>query len=156
MQVVKTIGLDIAKSGFQVHGVDADGQVVFRRARCRGMRPTRIGSARSSGSARRTGSTRASRSGRQRGSTRRSGTRRAEGPQGPAGPPGAQGPQGPAGPPGAQGPQPGPAGPKAEPGPAQAPRVVTGTDTIRCADDEALISLVCASGAAIDGEFMLH
>jgi len=31
MQVVKTIGLDIAKSGFQVHGVDADGQVVFRR-----------------------------------------------------------------------------------------------------------------------------
>jgi hypothetical protein len=80
----------------------------------------------------------------------------AEGPQGPAGPPGAQGPQGPAGPPGAQGPQPGPAGPKAEPGPAQAPRVVTGTDTIRCADDEALISLVCASGAAIDGEFMLH
>src|SRR5262249_31699270 len=31
MQAVKTIGLDIAKSGFQVHGVDADGQVVFRR-----------------------------------------------------------------------------------------------------------------------------
>ena len=27
MQAVKTIGLDIAKSGFQVHGVDADGQV---------------------------------------------------------------------------------------------------------------------------------
>jgi hypothetical protein len=26
MQAVKTIGLDIAKSGFQVHGVDADGQ----------------------------------------------------------------------------------------------------------------------------------
>ena len=24
MQAVKTIGLDIAKSGFQVHGVDAD------------------------------------------------------------------------------------------------------------------------------------
>jgi hypothetical protein len=73
----------------------------------------------------------------------------AEGPQGPAGPPGAQGPQGPAGPPGAQGP-PGPAGPpgpKGEPGFAQALRVVTGTDTVRCADDEALISLVCASGA---------
>jgi hypothetical protein len=31
MQAVKTIGLDIAKSGFQVHAVDADGQVVFRR-----------------------------------------------------------------------------------------------------------------------------
>jgi transposase len=31
MQAVKTIGLDIAKSGFQVHGIDADGQVVIRR-----------------------------------------------------------------------------------------------------------------------------
>jgi len=31
MQAVKTIGLDIAKSGFQVHGVDAEGQVVIRR-----------------------------------------------------------------------------------------------------------------------------
>jgi len=31
MQAAKTIGLDIAKSGFQVHGVDADGQVVIRR-----------------------------------------------------------------------------------------------------------------------------
>jgi transposase len=31
MQAVKTIGLDIAKSIFQVHGVDADGQVVIRR-----------------------------------------------------------------------------------------------------------------------------
>jgi Collagen triple helix repeat (20 copies) len=72
-----------------------------------------------------------------------------EGPQGPAGPGGAEGPQGPAGPPGAQGP-PGPAGspgPNAEPGPAQALRVVTGTDTVRCADDETLISLLCASGA---------
>src|SRR3974390_2943157 len=29
--VFKTIGLDIAKSVFQVHGVDADGQVVIRR-----------------------------------------------------------------------------------------------------------------------------
>jgi hypothetical protein len=76
----------------------------------------------------------------------------AEGPQGPAGPPGAQGPQGPAGPPSAQGP-PGPAGapgPKGEPGSAQALRVVTGTDTVRCADDETLISLLCASGV-IDG-----
>jgi transposase len=31
MQAVKTIGLDIAKSIFQVHGVDSDGQVVIRR-----------------------------------------------------------------------------------------------------------------------------
>ena len=31
MQAVKTIGLDIAKSVFQVHGVDVDGQVVIRR-----------------------------------------------------------------------------------------------------------------------------
>src|SRR5262249_9816329 len=31
MQAVKTIGLDIAKSIFQMHGVDADGQVVIRR-----------------------------------------------------------------------------------------------------------------------------
>ena len=31
MQTITTIGLDIAKSVFQVHGVDADGQVVVRR-----------------------------------------------------------------------------------------------------------------------------
>jgi transposase len=31
MQTVSTIGLDIAKSVFQVHGVDANGQVVIRR-----------------------------------------------------------------------------------------------------------------------------
>jgi transposase len=31
MQPVTTIGLDIAKSVFQVHGVDAGGQVVIRR-----------------------------------------------------------------------------------------------------------------------------
>jgi hypothetical protein len=31
MQVVKTIGLDIAKSVFQVHGIDAEGNVVSRR-----------------------------------------------------------------------------------------------------------------------------
>ena len=31
MQTVTTIGLDIAKSVFQVHGVDAEGQVVIRR-----------------------------------------------------------------------------------------------------------------------------
>ena len=31
MQSISTIGLDIAKSVFQVHGVDAAGQVVMRR-----------------------------------------------------------------------------------------------------------------------------
>src|SRR4026209_1189174 len=31
MQTVSTIGLDIAKSVFQVHGVDAGGQVIIRR-----------------------------------------------------------------------------------------------------------------------------
>ena len=31
MQAATTIGLDIAKSVFQVHGVDATGQVVIRR-----------------------------------------------------------------------------------------------------------------------------
>ena len=31
MQTVTTIGLDIAKSVFQVHGVDAAGKVVVRR-----------------------------------------------------------------------------------------------------------------------------
>ena len=31
MQTITTIGLDIAKSVFQVHGVDAAGQVVVRR-----------------------------------------------------------------------------------------------------------------------------
>ena len=70
----------------------------------------------------------------------------APGPQGPAGPAGAQGAQGPQGPAGATGPA-GPPGPKGEPGPAQALRMVTGTDTVACAADEALVSLVCASGA---------
>ena len=31
MQAITTIGLDIAKSVFQVHGVDAAGQVIVRR-----------------------------------------------------------------------------------------------------------------------------
>jgi transposase len=31
MHTITTIGLDIAKSVFQVHGVDADGQVIIRR-----------------------------------------------------------------------------------------------------------------------------
>ena len=65
------------------------------------------------------------------------------GPQGPAGPAGAQGPQGLAGPPGPAGPP----GSKGDPAPAPPLRLVTGTDTVRCGDDEALVSLVCASGA---------
>ena len=31
MQTVTTIGLDIAKSAFQVHGIDAEGKVIIRR-----------------------------------------------------------------------------------------------------------------------------
>jgi len=31
MQTITTIGLDIAKSVFQVHGVDSEGQAVIRR-----------------------------------------------------------------------------------------------------------------------------
>ena len=31
MQAITTIGLDIAKSVFQVHGIDAVGQVIIRR-----------------------------------------------------------------------------------------------------------------------------
>jgi len=31
MQTVSTIGLDIAKSVFQVHGIDGEGKVVIRR-----------------------------------------------------------------------------------------------------------------------------
>ena len=39
MQTVTTIGLDIAKSVFQVHGVDAAGQVLIRRQLKRRARP---------------------------------------------------------------------------------------------------------------------
>ncbi len=77
-----------------------------------------------------------------------------QGPQGrergPAGPPGPQGPIGPQGDAGAQGPA-GPAGQRGEPGPkgesGPALRVVTGNGSVQCADGEALVSLVCASGA---------
>ena len=31
MQAITTIGLDLAKSVFQVHGVDAEGRVIIRR-----------------------------------------------------------------------------------------------------------------------------
>jgi hypothetical protein len=53
------------------------------------------------------------------------------------------GPQGPAGPPVPAGPP----GPKGDPGPATTFRVVTGTGSVRCGDDELLVSFVCASGA---------
>ena len=36
METITTIGLDIAKSVFQVHGVDAAGEVVVRRRLSRG------------------------------------------------------------------------------------------------------------------------
>ena len=36
---------------------------------------------------------------------------------------------------------------KGDPGPAPAIRVVTGTDSVRCGDDEVLAGFVCASGA---------
>jgi Collagen triple helix repeat (20 copies) len=76
------------------------------------------------------------------------------GPQGPQGEPGAQGPTGPAGArgePSAQGPAGppgpvGPPGPKGDPGPAATFRVVTGTGSVSCGDDEMLVSLVCATG----------
>ena len=65
------------------------------------------------------------------------------GPAGPAGPVGLAGPAGPVGPAGPAG-SVGPAGP---PGPASAIRIVTGTDSVRCGDDEVLAAFVCASGA---------
>jgi transposase len=40
MGEVSTIGLDIAKSVFQVHGVDADGTVVIRKRISRGQART--------------------------------------------------------------------------------------------------------------------
>jgi hypothetical protein len=41
MHTVTTIGLDIAKSVFQMHGVDAAGQAVIRRKlKCRSPRGT--------------------------------------------------------------------------------------------------------------------
>ena len=39
MQTITTIGLDIAKSVFQVHGVDNDGKVVIRRQSEASLRP---------------------------------------------------------------------------------------------------------------------
>lgn len=72
-----------------------------------------------------------------------------QGPQGVIGPIGRQGPvgeRGNVGPAGAEGP-PGPPGPKGDSGPAAAFHIVTGTDSVRCSDDEVLVSLVCERGA---------
>jgi Collagen triple helix repeat (20 copies) len=74
------------------------------------------------------------------------GAQGAQGPQGAQGLQGAQGDLGPAGPVGPRGPA-GPPGPQGAPGPSLGLRLVTGTDTVRCADDETLVSLVCATGA---------
>jgi transposase len=35
MQAITTVGLDIAKSVFQVHAIDAEGNVIVRRQKCR-------------------------------------------------------------------------------------------------------------------------
>jgi hypothetical protein len=75
-----------------------------------------------------------------------------QGPQGVIGPAGRQGPpgeRGNVGPAGAEGPQgpPGPPGPKGDNGPTAAFHVVTGAGTVRCSDDEVLVSLVCEKGA---------
>ena len=43
MQTITTIGLDNAKSVFQVHGVDGNGQVVIRRQPFRWMRSSVAG-----------------------------------------------------------------------------------------------------------------
>ena len=40
----------------------------------------------------------------------------------------------------------GPPGPKGDPGASPPIRVVTGTDTVGCADNELLVSVVCATG----------
>jgi len=45
MQAVKTIGLDIAKSGFQVHGVNADGTQAERVRRAAALASTPGGEA---------------------------------------------------------------------------------------------------------------
>ena len=39
MQAITTIGLDIAKSVFQVHGIDVEGNVIIRRQVEAALRP---------------------------------------------------------------------------------------------------------------------
>jgi hypothetical protein len=72
-----------------------------------------------------------------------------QGSQGPIGRQGAVGERGDPGSAGAQGPpgSPGPAGPKGDSA-TPAFRILIGVDTASCAENEILISLVCASGAA--------
>ena len=92
----------------------------------------------------------------ERGEAGPAGPQGAVGPQGPQGEAGAQGPAGPAGQRGEAGPQgpagpPGPVGspgPKGDPGAPPPFRTVTGTDTVSCADNELLVSLVCAAGTS--------
>jgi hypothetical protein len=58
---------------------------------------------------------------------------------------GPKGEQGPPGPQGAKGDQ-GPPGPPGDPGAGPAFRIVTGTGSASCADNEVLVSLICARG----------
>ena len=76
-----------------------------------------------------------------------------QGPQGQAGPPGEKGAKGDQGPPGAKGDQgpPGPKGDQGPPGPAGSAgsadiRIVSGVKTVKCSDDEVLVSLLCSAG----------
>ncbi len=46
MKTITTIGLDIAKSVFQVHGIDAAGKVVIRKQLKRGHEFTHLGGGR--------------------------------------------------------------------------------------------------------------
>jgi hypothetical protein len=69
-----------------------------------------------------------------------------QGPQGQAGAPGEKGDAGPAGPMGPKGDE-GPPGPMGPPGPAGGLRIVSGEKTVRCNDDEVLVSVVCSAGA---------
>ena len=68
----------------------------------------------------------------------------AKGDPGPQGPTGAQGAQGAPGPQGERGPP----GPKGDPGPATAGLRVVSGENPACNADEALVSLLCASGAS--------
>ena len=71
-----------------------------------------------------------------------------QGPQGQAGPPGEKGAKGDQGPPGPKG-DPGPPGPAGSAGSAGSAglRIVSGEKTVSCNDDEALVSVVCSTGA---------
>src|SRR5262249_6084080 len=72
-----------------------------------------------------------------------------QGPQGQAGPPGEKGAKGDQGPPGAKGDQ-GPPGLAGSAGSAGL-RIVSGEGTVRCNDDEALVSVGCSAGGPHSG-----